>query len=113
MRIHFNSSRLRIPQTATLALFNLSSATGSLNTDAGTGIQALANRILQIIIVFAYPLAFIAIVYSAYQLITSMGKPDAYASAKKNITYVFIGIFLVIFAGIIVRFFISVFGNNG
>lgn len=83
--------------------------TGNLRQGAGVGVTDLFNRILDLLLAFAYPLAFISLAYCAYMLITSMGNPEAYAKTKKNVTYLVIGLFLVIFAAIIVRFFINIF----
>jgi len=101
----------KLPPAAALAIFNFSGITGPINDGPGTGVQALADRLLHILLAVAYPLAFIAIVYSSYQLIMSSGKPEPYAQAKKNLTYLFIGIFLITIAGSIVRFFVTLFGQ--
>ncbi|MBU6388972.1 hypothetical protein KGQ71_00475 [Patescibacteria group bacterium] len=61
-------------------------------------IADIANRILNVLLVFAYPLAFLALLYSAYLLITSAGKSDAYTKVKKNILYLSIGIFVIAMA---------------
>ncbi len=71
----------------------------------------LFNKLLDILVRLAYPLAFIALLYTAYILITSAGKPEAYVTAKKNITYLVIGIFLILFAVIFVRFVTRLFLN--
>jgi hypothetical protein len=62
----------------------------------------LANHLLNIMLFFAYPLAFIAVVYTAYMLVNSGNKPEGYATAKKNIMYLATGIFLIIFSSILV-----------
>jgi hypothetical protein len=93
------------------ALINLNGLLGPINTDAGQGVQALFDRILRLMLVFAYPLAFVSLVYSAYLLITSAGKPEAYGAARKNINYLLVGSLIIIFAVYIVRFFITLFGS--
>jgi len=104
-------SPFKLPPAAALAIFNFNGITGAINDGPGVGIQSLAERILHILLAVAYPLAFIAILYSSYQLITSAGKPEPYAKAKANLINLFIGIFLIIIAGSIVRFFITLFGQ--
>jgi formate/nitrite transporter FocA (FNT family) len=93
--------------------FNLDALFGnSTSTGAGSGAHDIADRALKLLLAFAYPIAFIGIVYTAYQLITSAGKPEPYAAAKKNLTYLVTGIFIITFAAVIVRFFINIFGNH-
>lgn len=72
----------------------------------------LADYILSVLTYLAYPLGFAAIVYSAYILVSSSGSPDAYAKAKKNVTYLVIGVFLIVFAIIIVNFIIGFFATQ-
>lgn len=69
----------------------------------------IANGILSLLTSLAYPLAFLALLYTAYILVSSLGKPEAYTTAKKNITYVVIGIFLIVFAVAMVRFVTGLF----
>jgi hypothetical protein len=75
----------------------------------GFTVETLANNILDLLIWAAYPLAFLAFVYTSYLLIISMGKPEAYATAKKHILWVITGIFLIIFANIILGFIMGLF----
>ena len=67
----------------------------------------LVNHILNGLLAVGYPLAFLSMVVSAYLLISSQGKPDAYTKARKNLTYLCIGIFLIVAATALVRFFVS------
>lgn len=70
---------------------------------------SIANGILGLMTSFAYPLAFLAVMYSAFLLISSAGKPEAMVTAKKNISYVVIGIFLIVFAVVFVKFITGIF----
>ena len=78
-----------------------------INTAAGGGIIDLVNRIIDLMISLAYPLAFFAILFIAYTLITSAGNPDAYVKSKKYIGYLVVGIFLIVFAVLGVRFVVG------
>ena len=75
-----------------------------IDPSAGTGVIQFVNRIIDIMLSIAYPLAFFSVLYSAYLLITSAGNPDAYAKTKKNVTYLITGVFLIVFAVVGVRF---------
>ncbi len=89
----------------------------SVNTDKLNGGDASAaageflNHIVEILLVLAIPLAILSVVYAAFSLIRSQGKPEGYANAKKYITYVVIGIFFIVFAGILVRTVYSLFAK--
>jgi len=84
---------------------------GTLNADPNSGISQLANRLLNFLLFLVYPVAFAGLVYTAYLLITSAGNPDAWAKAKKNIAYMVIGIFIIVFASIFVSLFRRLFGT--
>jgi hypothetical protein len=74
-----------------------------------TTVEGLANQLLSLLTGLAYPIAFICLVYTAYLLITAGGKADAWTTAKKNILNLTIGIFLIVFAAIMVRFVTHLF----
>ena len=57
---------------------------------------AIANRVVEILLFLLLPIAVVGIIYTAYQLITSNGKPDVYEKAKKNLIGLLIGIFLIV-----------------
>ena len=76
----------------------------AIETSATFGVIDFANRIIEFLLSVAYPLAFAAIIYISYLLITSGGNPDAYGKVKKNITYLVTGLFLIVFAVIGIRF---------
>jgi hypothetical protein len=75
-----------------------------IDTQAGFGLVDFVNRIIEILLSLAYPLAFASIVYSAYVLISSNGNPDAFTKVKKNILYMVTGLFLIIFSVFGIRF---------
>lgn len=81
----------------------------SIAADANTGVSSLANFVIALLTNLAYPLAFVAIIYTAYIFITSMGKPDAYEKGKKNIVYLVIGLGLIIFSTIFIRLLVGFF----
>lgn len=81
--------------------------TGALDPGAGTGVDALVARILDTLLAFGYPLAFISILVSSYVLISGSGKPDAYTKVRKNLLYLCTGTILIVFATIIVRFVVN------
>jgi heme/copper-type cytochrome/quinol oxidase subunit 2 len=84
--------------------------TGILNgSDPNAAAGEFLNHIVDILLMLAIPLAIIAVAFAAYSLIRSQGKPEGYANAKKYLIYVVIGIFLIVFAGILVRTVYSLF----
>lgn len=76
-------------------------------TTSPNTIPELFQRALQFLTALAYPLAFLAILYTAFLLIMAGGKPDGYAAVKKNIVYITIGLFLIIFAVIMMKLVVS------
>ena len=82
----------------------------AVDTRAGFGLVDFVNRIIEILLSLAYPLAFASIVYSAYVLITSNGNPDAFTKLKKNLTYLITGLFLIVFSVFGIRFLAGLFG---
>ena len=84
----------------------------ALDTTAGTGIASLLNRIVSLMLAFAFPLAFIGLVVSAWKLISSAGDAAAMATAKKNIGYLAIGIFVLTLGLYAVKLIYSIFGNS-
>lgn len=83
-----------------------------LNSDnANVAAAAFLNRIVDLLLVVAIPLALVSVAYAAFSLIKSQGKPDGYANAKKYLLYVVSGIFFIVFAGILVRTVYSLFAS--
>ncbi|CAN5136511.1 hypothetical protein BH11PAT4_BH11PAT4_1880 [soil metagenome] len=88
----------------------LGANTGVLNgTDPNAAAGEFLNHIVSILLILAVPLAVVSVAYAAFSLIRSQGKPDGYANAKKYLIYTVIGIFLIVFAGILVRTVYSLF----
>jgi hypothetical protein len=100
----------RFSQGVVLAgLINLPVGKLSDSSDPNAYLPALANRLAQIITLIAYPVAFIGILYSVYMLLVNSGNPDALKTTKKNIGYIAIGVFLLVFSAIIFNFVSAVF----
>jgi Na+-driven multidrug efflux pump len=88
----------------------LGADTGVLNgSDPNAAAGEFLNQIVDILLVLAIPLAILSVTYAAFSLIRSQGKPEGYANAKKYLIYVVIGIFFIVFAGILVRAVYSLF----
>lgn len=100
----------RFSQGVVLAgLINLPIGTLSDSKDPNAYLPALANRLAQIITFIAYPAAFIGILWSVYMLLANSGNPDALKTTKKNIGYIALGIFLLVFTAIIFNFISAAF----
>lgn len=78
--------------------------------DANEILPNFAERIYHILTQLAYPLAFAAIIYTAYILLTSLGKPEGYERAKKNLIYLVTGIGLIVFTRILYALATKLFG---
>lgn len=78
-------------------------------TDANSAASALANRVIDILLVVTVPLLIVAVVWSAFNLFKVTGKPDDIAQVKKNLWYLVIGLFLIIFAVPLIRSFYGFF----
>ena len=78
--------------------------TSALPDDENQILPAFVNKIGDFLLVLAYPAALIGLAYTAYILITSIGKPEAITTAKKNITYIVTGIFIIYFSQYIIQF---------
>lgn len=83
-----------------------------LDNTAATGVSNLLNRIVSLMLAFAFPLAFIGLVVSAWKLISSGGDATAVATAKKNIGYLAMGIFVLTLGLYAVKLVYSIFGNS-
>jgi len=74
-----------------------------------TTVPDLFNRALDLLTFAAYPLGFLCLLFCAWLLLTSAGKPEAWTTAKTNLLNLVLGIFLIVFAAIIVRFITHLF----
>jgi len=63
-----------------------------------TSFGELLDQILSYLIMIAVPIAGLAIVWSAFQMITSEGEIEKIEKAKKTITWAVIGLIIVFFA---------------
>jgi hypothetical protein len=72
-------------------------------------LPSLAERIAEILLRIAYPLAFIGIIYSVYLLVVNSGNPDAFKTTKKNVGFIVTGILLLIFALFIFNKVVKIF----
>ncbi len=74
--------------------------TGSLGSagDPNGILPTVANRLANILIAVALPLAVIGILYSAFQLLTKSGDADAFKHAKQNVGYIATGIVVIALA---------------
>jgi hypothetical protein len=75
---------------------------GQVNASVGL----FANQILVLILAFAVPVGVLGLMWVAYQLLTSNGKPDAMNHLKKYLGYLTIGILLLIGSLVIVRAYV-------
>lgn len=104
-----------LPTVGAAALIDLNLPFGTLKNSAGQEpgpneiLPALANRIADILTFLAYPLAFIGLVYSIFMLVANSGNPEAFKATKKNIGYIFMGLFVLIFTILIFNFITSIF----
>lgn len=111
MRASLRQLWRKVPAVAAAGLINLPVGTFTDSSNPNDFLPALANRIAVILTYLAYPLAFIGIVYSVYLLIANSGNPDALKTTKKNIGYIAIGIFLIVFTILIFSFVSAFFGG--
>ena len=93
-------------------LFDFTSLTTPVSYTADNAVQQVLNKIVGLLLLFAYPLAFIGLVYTAWQLITSIGDPNAYTKARQNIITITIGIAILTLGLFVVHFIYSLFGRN-
>lgn len=93
-------------------LFDFSSVTNQVDYSKVNALQEVLNKIVGLLLLFAYPLAFIGLVYTAWQLITAIGNPTAYVKARQNIITLAVGIAILSLGLLVIRFIYSVFGRS-
>lgn len=76
---------------------------GALSNNANEAAGQFVNRIAELLIALAFPLAVASILYSVYTLLVSQGDPKAYEKVKKILIFMTLGIFLIVFAVVMVR----------
>jgi len=69
-------------------------------------------RAFDLITMIVFPLAFIGIVFIAFKMINSQGKPDAMATARKLFFNIVIGLAIILAADVIIRLISSAFTSN-
>ena len=88
----------------------LSDASELKNADkANSAVAAFFNRIAEILLAIAIPLALAGIIFAAIALIKASGNPDGYKQAKKIILYILSGFIFIALAVVLVRFMTSLF----
>lgn len=96
--------------TAHAFQFGLSDASELQNAEnANSAVAAFFNRIAEILLVIAIPLALAGIIFAAIALIRASGNPDGYKQAKKIVLYVLTGFIFIALAVVMVRFMTSLF----
>lgn len=83
------------------------SAAGQTNCDPGAAANSLENTIANVINLLSIAVGIVAvimIIFGGFRYITSAGNEQAIANAKRTILYAIIGLIIVVFAQVIVRF---------
>ena len=93
-------------------LFDFTSLTAPVSYTADNAVQQVLNKVVGLLLFLAYPIAFIGLVYTAWQLITSIGDPSAYTKARQNIITITIGIAILTLGLFVVKFIYSLFGRG-
>jgi hypothetical protein len=78
-----------------------------IDQDNGSTATKLAETIVNVLTVLVGVIAVIMIIYAGFRYVSSAGSDDAVKGAKNAITYAIIGIVIVAFAQIIVKFVIT------
>jgi len=76
------------------------------------GLIERAGNIINFLLTMAVIVAFIAIVIAGYQYIASYGSAEAMQKAKTNLTYIIVGLIIIILAKALVIFVLSALGIN-
>lgn len=106
------------PQTANAALFDgstreacrgaqLSRGGGAGCGGAGQKVNSTLQRIINLITIIVGIVAVIMILFNGFRFITSGGDANQVASARNGLIYAIVGLVVVAFAQIIVRFVIN------
>lgn len=99
----FNWLSIPVAKAADLGL-SLTEAK-DLNGGGNTAVGVFLNRIAELLLIVAVPLAIIGVLYAAYSLIIARGNPSGYQEAKTKLLTVFGGLFLLAGAALMVRYF--------
>ena len=80
---------------------------GNAGNTAGSGLNSLATKVVNIFSVIVGIVAVIMIIYGGFKYITSGGDSGNVSSAKNTLIYAIIGLIIVALAQIIVHFVIN------
>ncbi len=65
---------------------------------SGSTIYTLINNIVNFLITLSVSIALIMVLYGAFQILTSGGKPDQVKTGRQTIVYALVGLVIVIIA---------------
>lgn len=110
-RYSVNKLSNAVKATGLQALTALPTASSDLThpQSANDGVAALANRIVDILLVVTIPLLIVGVIWSAFTLFKVTGKPDDITQVKKNVWYIVMGLFFIVFAVPLIRMFYGFF----
>jgi hypothetical protein len=91
---------------------NLPAAPDLSGSNVNQNVALFLNRVAEILLVLAIPLAIMGIIFTASTLIQAAGKPDGYVKAKKMLLYIVTGIFIIVFAAVFIRLSYSLFQRS-
>jgi hypothetical protein len=77
---------------------------GKCDKSASTALTRILRVVLQLLSVIAAVIAVIMLIVSGFKFITSQGDAAGAASARNTLIYAIVGIVIVVFAQIIVKF---------
>lgn len=80
---------------------------GENTESAEQGVTNIVGRVLTVLLTLSGIVAVFFIIISAWTMIISRGDEDTYGEAKRNLTWVILGLVFLLFAYAIVRFVIS------
>ncbi len=93
-------------QTACNAL-NTASGSGSCNTANNGGVGNVVRTVINVLSIIVGAISVIMIIIGGFRYVISGGDSTGTASAKNTILYALIGLVIVLFAQVIVRFVFS------
>jgi hypothetical protein len=83
------------------------------DTDANTAVITLVQTAVNIFSWIVGVAAVLAIIYGGFKYITSGGDQNSISAAKTTILYAIVGLLVVVFAQIVVRFIVTQFRPDG
>ncbi len=82
------------------------------NTNAGSDINSLIIKIINVLSALAGAAAVIMLIYGGFRYVTSAGNDTGVAAAKKTIQYALIGVVIVVLSQAIVHFVLNNVGTK-